>query len=48
LISIDNYSLLGGALPPNALGLIAEWAEIPLIPGCETAGETFEELLSNQ
>lgn len=23
------------------------WAEVPVIPGCATQGETFEELLSN-
>lgn len=23
------------------------WAEIPVIPGCATQGETFEELLKN-
>jgi predicted RNase H-like HicB family nuclease len=23
------------------------WAEIPVIPGCATQGETFEELLEN-
>jgi len=23
------------------------WAEVPVIPGCATQGETFEELLEN-
>lgn len=23
------------------------WAEVPVIPGCATQGETFEELLNN-
>ena len=23
------------------------WAEVPLIPGCATQGDTFEELLEN-
>ena len=23
------------------------WAEVPVIPGCATQGETFEELLQN-
>ena len=40
LVAIDDLSLLGGDLPPRALGLIAEWAashRVELIENWELA-----------